>query len=232
MKFAAWQKVSLIDFPGRIAALLFTQGCDLHCPYCHNPDLVPAAGAAPQLDAEGEVIPFLKKRVGKLDGVVISGGEPTLHAGLPGFCAELHDLGYAVKLDTNGTSPAVLSRLLGEGLVDYVAMDIKTAPDLYGGFTAIADAAERVAGCVRMLEESGVPHEFRIPCASPFINEDTFPAVCRLVPRGSLMYLQAIRLGRVLMPEFFEERGRPLDTAEIETLCRFAKEHGIDCRVR
>ena len=74
MKFAAWQKVSLIDFPGRIAAMLFTQGCDLHCPYCHNPDLVLAAGAAPQLDAEGEVVPFLKKRVGKLDGVVISGG--------------------------------------------------------------------------------------------------------------------------------------------------------------
>ena len=141
-------------------------------------------------------------------------------------------MGYAVKLDTNGTSPAVLSRLLGEGLVDYVAMDIKTAPDRYGDFTAIVDAAERVTGCVRMLEESGVPHEYRIPCASPFISEDTFAAICRLVPRGSLMYLQAIRLGRVLMPEFFEERGRPLDTAEIETLCRFAKERGIDCRVR
>ncbi len=232
MKFAAWQKVSLIDFPGRIAALLFTQGCNLRCPYCHNPDLVAAGGAA-QIDAEEEVVPFLKRRAGKLNGVVISGGEPTLHAGLPEFCAELHGLGYAVKLDTNGTSPSVLAGLLSGGLADYVAMDVKTAPEGYGGLTSVPDAAERVAESIRLLEESGVPHEFRIPCAFPFIREDTFAGICGLVPSGSVMYLQAIRLGRVLAPGFFEERkGRPLDRAEIEALCLYAAERGIDCRIR
>ncbi len=127
MKLGGLIPFTLVDFPGRPAAVIFTAGCNLRCPFCHNPDLVTGRG---DLSPE-EALAFLQSRVGKLQGVCISGGEPTLHSGLEEFLSRIKDLGFAVKLDTNGTAPRLLARLVAKGLVDYVALDVKSAPEKY-----------------------------------------------------------------------------------------------------
>ena len=127
MVIAGFQKVSLSDFPGKISAIVFTQGCNFRCRYCHNPELVdPARYAAPL--AVDAVLDFLAGRVGRIQGVVVTGGEPTLHADLPGLLARIKSLGLAVKLDTNGSRPDVLEEVFRQGIVDYIAMDIKAPP--------------------------------------------------------------------------------------------------------
>lgn len=125
-----FQKMTLLDFPGKVAATIFTAGCNLRCPFCHNAGLVTRMSEDDRID-ESEIFAYLEKRRGILDGVCITGGEPTLQADLADFIRRVRSLGYAVKLDTNGTRPDVLAALLGEGLLDYVAMDVKNCPDRY-----------------------------------------------------------------------------------------------------
>ena len=125
-----FQKMTLLDFPGRVACTIFTASCNLRCPFCHNAGLVTRLDASEKID-ENEIFAYLEKRRGILDGVCITGGEPTLQADLADFIRRVRSLGYAVKLDTNGTRPDVLAALLDEGLLDYVAMDVKNCPDRY-----------------------------------------------------------------------------------------------------
>jgi pyruvate formate lyase activating enzyme len=131
MNIGGYIKSSLIDFPGTISCVVFTQGCNFHCPYCHNPDLVPMNRGKNELISSDSVFSFLERRKGLLDGVVVSGGEPTLQKGLVDFLRRVKAMGFRVKLDTNGSRPQVLRVLFAENLVDYVAMDIKTSPDRY-----------------------------------------------------------------------------------------------------
>ena len=129
VRIAGLQKMTLLDFPGKVACTVFTQGCNFRCPFCHNSDLI--GGDGPELLPEEDLLAFLKKRVGLLDGVCFTGGEPTLQRELPRLLKQIKALGYPVKLDTNGSRPEVLKALVAEGLVDYVAMDIKNSPDRY-----------------------------------------------------------------------------------------------------
>lgn len=191
------EKLTLIDYPGKLAAIIFTQGCNFRCHFCYNPMLVwphashlkyasvpvVATGAEAQdLDHEiklSDLFSFLKKRQGILEGVVISGGEPTLHPDLPEFIKDIRALGYAVKLDSNGTNPEMLEKVIKEGLVDYIAMDIKSSPEKYEKTVGVAvhhvksseaGAAkpqfhgvniENIKKSIKILKESGLPHEFR-----------------------------------------------------------------------
>ena len=127
MNIQGFQKTTLLDYPGHVAATVFFGGCNFRCPFCHNGDLVLNPGTAPALTSQ-EILTFLQKRQGILEGVCVTGGEPTLQPGLPGFLREIKNLGLKVKLDTNGYRPEVLEALLEQGLLDYVAMDIKGAP--------------------------------------------------------------------------------------------------------
>ena len=131
MRIAGLQKLTLLDFPGHVSCTIFTGGCNMRCPFCHNAALVLPEQLADEPDREEEVLALLKKRRGILEGVVVSGGEPLLQADVRSFMEQAKDLGYLVKLDTNGTFPKKLKELVGAGLVDYVAMDIKNAPALY-----------------------------------------------------------------------------------------------------
>ena len=130
MKILGLQKLTLLDFPGRVAAIVFTGGCNFRCPFCQNSSLVLAPQSVPEISEE-EFRQFLRKRQGLLDGICVTGGEPTLHADLPDFLASIRDAGYLVKLDTNGTNPDMLESLLADGLLDYVAMDVKAGPENY-----------------------------------------------------------------------------------------------------
>ena len=129
MKIHGFQKMTLLDYPGRVACTVFLGGCDMRCPFCHNAELLD--GTAPPVMGEEELIGFLEKRRGLLDGVAITGGEPLLQKDLPGLAARIRELGYPVKLDTNGTHPDRLQRMIREDLVQYVAMDIKNSPERY-----------------------------------------------------------------------------------------------------
>lgn len=160
MKIGGLIKFTLIDFPGRPAAVVFTQGCNFRCRYCHNPELVyPHLFAEPV--AMEEIYSFLKRRQGTLEGVVVSGGEPTLHEDLPAFMADLKAMGYATKLDTNGTRPDMLRELLDKKLLDYIAMDIKAPLEKYSLITGVDFNPEVLKQSMDLIRQSGLEYKFR-----------------------------------------------------------------------
>lgn len=161
MRICGLQKLSMVDFPDRLAATVFTGGCELRCPFCHNAPLVTRVAGSPVL-SRAEVLSFLKSRRGLLDGVVLSGGEPLLHPDAADFLREVRDLGFQVKLDTNGCHPGALADILERRLADYVAMDIKNDPAHYPETVGVPDFdIGPVEESVRLLRGSGVDFEFR-----------------------------------------------------------------------
>ena len=155
MKIGGFQKVSLIDYPGRISAVVFTQGCNFRCPFCHNPELVEPERFE-GLSPEAEILTFLEKRKGRLDAVVITGGEPTLQTELIPFIIHLKAMGYRIKLDTNGALPDVLEEMLGRGLLDYVAMDIKAPLERYSEVTKTKTDGQRILKSISLIMGSSV----------------------------------------------------------------------------
>lgn len=174
MRIAGMQKLTLLDYPGLTAATVFTPGCNLRCPFCHNGELIDAADATrafPESSAD-EVLAFLRTRHRLLDGVCISGGEPLLQPGLDDFCRALHELGFSVKLDTNGTLPDRLHALLDAGLVDHIAMDVKNVPERYAETTGLIDIdMDPMLESMRLLlaqdpAAGGASYEFRTTVTS------------------------------------------------------------------
>ena len=161
MKIAGLQKMTLLDYPGKVAATVFLGGCNFRCPYCHNASLIDPGAQTTEI-AEEAFFSFLRKRKGWIDGVCVSGGEPLLQAGLPAFLKKIRDLGFLVKLDTNGSYPQKLKRLVNDGLLDYVAMDIKHSPAKYAAAAGITgDILPQVRESVAFLLQSPVECEFR-----------------------------------------------------------------------
>lgn len=160
MKICGLQKTTLLDFPGHVAATVFTGGCNFRCPFCHNSDLL--ENGAPAAFSEDEVLSFLSKRTGVLEGVAITGGEPTLQPDLEAFIRKIKSMGYLVKLDTNGYRPKVLKHLVSEGLIDYAAMDIKSSKERYGTVSGISGLILKpVEESVEFLKSGAVEYEFR-----------------------------------------------------------------------
>lgn len=188
-------RLTTLDFPGVVSAIIFTQGCNLHCPYCHNPQLIARDSRTPLLETEA-VLTFLRKRAGILDGLVISGGEPTLQPDLAGFCRQVKSLGYKIKLDSNGGSPDVLRTLLEQELLDYLALDLKTAPDRYYPLlSADAAMAEALRRSIALAQETAVPHELRVTCVSPVVRPQDAPFLAAIAGRLSPLILQRAVLG-------------------------------------
>ncbi|MBR3604165.1 MAG: anaerobic ribonucleoside-triphosphate reductase activating protein [Elusimicrobiaceae bacterium] len=160
MKIGGLIKFTLIDYPGHVAAVVFTQGCNFRCRYCHNPELVYPHLLQSSVPKE-DILSFLRKRKGTLEGLVITGGEPVLQAGLIDFMAEVKALGYKIKLDTNGTRPEVLQEALDRQLVDFVAMDLKAPLEKYSLITAVEFDPKIIRKSMDMIMASGVPYEFR-----------------------------------------------------------------------
>jgi len=200
MVIGGLQKVSLIDFPGKVAAVIFTRGCNFRCPYCHNPELVDPDRYVSPLDEES-VLLFLQSRVDRIQGVVISGGEPTIHEDLADFARRVRSLGYAVKLDTNGSSPRVLEELLADHLVDYIALDVKAPPDRYAEIARAQVDAESIRRSIRLLIRSRVPHEIRTTYAEPLLCPADLSEIAKEVHGCNLLVLQAFRSGTILDPD-------------------------------
>lgn len=189
MKIHGLQKMTLLDFPGRVACTVFLGRCDFRCPYCHNYELV--TGEAPAVMSEEELLAFLRKRSGLLDGVAITGGEPCLHPGLYDLLGRIREMGYATKLDTNGNHPELLGKILGAGLVDYVAMDIKNSPEKYA-MTIGRDAIDLsgVYESIHLLKEADCEYEFRTTVVREFHEEADFEGIGKMIEGAPKYFLQ------------------------------------------
>ena len=190
MNICGLQKLSMVDYPGKLAATVFTGGCNLRCPFCHNALLVTRLSESPRLDSD-EVLRFLRSRRSLLDAVVLSGGEPLLQPGAGDFLAAVKDMGYLVKLDTNGCYPDALSEILSKKLADYVAMDIKNSRDKYGLTVGIPnfDLAP-IDESIRLIRESGTDYEFRTTAVRQFHTAADFAAIGRWLHGSKNYYIQ------------------------------------------
>ena len=187
------QKLTLLDYPGHTACTVFTGGCNYRCPFCHNASLVLRPTEQPLIAAE-EVLSFLRKRQGLLDGVCITGGEPTLEKGLEGFCAAVKELGFALKLDSNGSRPEVLRELIEKHLVDYVAMDIKSSRENYGRLIGLPgyDTAA-VEESAALLMEGRVDFEFRTTAVKEFHCAEDFERIGQWLQGEEKYFLQCFK---------------------------------------
>lgn len=184
------QKLSMVDYPGKIAATVFTGGCNLRCPFCHNALLVTRLAESPQIE-EAEVLKFLRSRRGLLDGVVLTGGEPLLQKGAADFLAQVRAMGFAVKLDFNGCYPDALAEILDRGLVDYVAMDIKNSPEKYAATVGVPGFdLVPVEESIRLLQEGPVDFEFRTTVVKELHNADDMEAIGRWIQGAPRYFLQ------------------------------------------
>jgi len=216
-----WIRTSLIDFPDHIATVLFTAGCNFRCPMCHNADLVLRPEELPDVP-EGEVWAFLDRRAGLVDGVAITGGEPTLQSDLVPFLRRLRKRGLAVKLDTNGYRPEVLEALLAEGVVDYVAMDIKGPPGKYA-LLAGRDGLDlgRLERSVDLLRGGTVLYEFRTTVVPGLLDEEDVEEIARWITGASRYVLQQFRPVGTLDPAL--ERVAPYPVERLRGMARRAE---------
>ncbi len=198
MNIGGLQKMTLLDFPGKVACTVFLQGCNFRCPFCHNSSLV--YGQEEGLDRQ-ELLAFLQKRKGLLDGVAITGGEPLLHKDLAPLLADIRGLGFAVKVDTNGSFPEHLARLIDEGLVDYVAMDIKNRRSKYAETAGVAGFLPQVEESAALLRQNRVPYEFRTTVVDELHQVEDFAAIGRWLAGAERYFLQQFTdSGSILSP--------------------------------
>lgn len=189
MRIGGLQRFSLIDYPGRIGAVVFTQGCNFRCPYCHNPELVDPDRYGPIFPAE-EILSFLDKRKGKLEAVTVTGGEPTLQPDLVDFLKACKKRGYLLKLDTNGSVPDVLQKVIAEGLVDYLAMDVKGPLERYRQIAAVAVDTSEIKRSIELIMASGIAYEFRTTVVRSQLDLADLLSVAKLVGRAHRYILQ------------------------------------------
>lgn len=229
MLLSGLQKLTLLDYPGLVACTVFTGGCNLRCPFCHNSSLVLPERLSQDTD-EAEVLAFLKKRAGTLDGVAITGGEPLLHRDIDSFLCKVRELGYKIKLDTNGTFPDRLADIVERGLVDRVAMDIKNSPTLYGATVGISglDLAP-IEKSIRYLMENHVEYEFRTTVVKGLHTKESIVEAAQWIAGANEYYLQQYKdSGDILAPGGL----CACDEAEMRTFAAAAVEYVPNVQLR
>jgi pyruvate formate lyase activating enzyme len=207
MEIGGLQKLTLIDFPGRLAATVFLTGCNFRCPFCYSSELVlPEKIKAQPKILQKEFFDFLKDRKGLLEGVVICGGEPTISKGLLLFVKKIRKLGYLVKLDTNGSNPVVLKDLIDKKLIDYVAMDIKAPKEKYAKTVGMNEGrnkiiVKRINESINILKDSGVGFEFRTTVVPSFHKKEDILKIAHWIKPAPRYFLQNFRSEKTIKPE-------------------------------
>jgi pyruvate formate lyase activating enzyme len=236
MQISGLQKLTLIDYPNKIACIIFLFGCNFKCGFCHNPNLIlPEKESKPIL--KEEVLDFLKKRKPYIDGVCITGGEPTINSSLPRFIEQIKELGYAVKIDTNGTNPDMISELIERRLVDYIAMDIKNYKEGYYPLINSEADMENIEKSIKIIINSGVEYEFRTTCIKGYHSEETVKKIGQWIFRvsgkkpGKYFLQRFIRRDSGLVDDkFLSVEEMPMD--EMKNLKRAAEEFFEEVEVR
>lgn len=199
MTIAGFQKLTLLDFPGKTACTVFTPGCNLRCPFCHNADLVLSPSSIEKF-SEDEILSYLHTRKGLIDGICITGGEPMLMKDLPSFCEKIKSIGIEVKIDTNGSFPSLLKYIVRNELCDYVAMDVKNTLSKYPETVGISDLdVTPFAESIEFLKSSDIPHEFRTTVCKPFHTETDIIEIGRTLGKNERYFLQSfVDSGRLI----------------------------------
>jgi len=208
MKIGGLQKVSLIDYPGLICAIIFSQGCNFRCSYCHNPELVEPRLFQPCIK-ENEVLEFLETRKGKLDAVTITGGEPTLQDDLAPFIKKIKKMKFAVKVDTNGSQPQVIKDLLDNKLLDFIAMDIKAPLEKYESVVKVPVNSDSIQESIKLILEAKIPHEFRTTIVESQLEEKDIQQIALLISGADRYVLQKFVPAKVLEKKFLREKSYP-----------------------
>ena len=227
MKICGLNKTTLLDYPGCVSATIFVGGCNFRCPFCHNGDLVLCSNELPKYSEE-EVFSFLEKRKNVLEGVCVTGGEPTHYHDLPEFIKKIKDLGYKVKLDTNGSNPAMLKELVKEKLVDYVAMDIKAPVYNYDKVCGALVDIEKIKESVEFLKEKSVPYEFRTTVVKELHSKEDIIEIGKWLVGAENYYLQNYQETDKNLSHGF----LPMDEAEIMALKEVLKNYVENVKVR
>ncbi len=212
------QKTTLLDYPSKVAATIFTGGCNFRCPFCHNASLVTRIEPQSEIPEE-EVLAFLKKRKGILDGICITGGEPLLQKDIADFCRSVRELGLLIKLDTNGSRPKELEALLSEGLVDYIAMDIKNSRTMYAETCGISVFPDGVDKSISLIMSAGIPYEFRTTVVRELHTRESITELCQWISGAEHYYLQGFKDSGDLIGDGFSAFG----AEEMEALLTIAK---------
>jgi len=228
MTFGGFIPSTLIDYPGHVAAMVFTIGCNFRCPYCHNPELVDET-VTETYSAE-EILAFLKKRVGMLDGIVITGGEPTMHEELLSFLEKVKRLDFKVKLDTNGTNPDFLERAYDRKLLDYVAMDVKAPRSRYHEIVGRPVDTEAIQRSMQLLRESTVPYEFRTTLIKALLSPEDVQSIAQELDETDTYYLQKFIPTKILNPQF--KRKVSYSEEEYEALLDKVRPYVKTCALR
>ncbi len=238
MIIGGFEKLSLIDYPDHLAAIIFINGCNFRCHYCYNPMLVlPQKGKDLKnkedlsLINSKDLLLFLKDRFGKLEGVVITGGEPTLNDDLPIFIKKIKDLGYVVKLDTNGTNPEMLKKLIEEKLVDYIAMDLKADEDNYIKVVGTKIDFKKVKKSVSIILDSNLPYEFRTTMVPGLVDDAILSKMGEIIKGADKWYLQNFKSDTGLLnPDYDNKPG--FSTKEMESFVKLASGYVKKCEKR
>ncbi len=232
MNLSGIKKSTLLDYPGKIATLIFTPGCNFRCGFCHNPEFVlPDRVEKLRKDFISEEIffRFLKTRIGFLDGVVICGGEPTIHSDLMGFCKKIKDLGFLVKLDTNGSRPEVIRDLLDANLIDYIAMDVKHTWEQYADLVWKDIKTELYQESIKLIMDHCPDYEFRTTVIKWVHTSDDIEKIAQNISWARKYFLQNYRSGHTLDPDF---QGDSFSLLELESLQQIAMKHVQKCQIR
>lgn len=243
------QKFSLLDYPGNISAIIFTQGCNFRCQYCYNPmlvwpdfsrvgglkdnssDLNEEEKKGHSLIKENDLFVFLKKRFGKLDAVVITGGEPTIHSDLPEFIRKIKKMGYKIKLDTNGTNPEMIDKLIKGKLVDYLAMDVKAPEEKYNKIVGVKPDLNKIKKSIKIIMESKLPYEFRTTVVPGLISKSDIRKTGEMLKGASKWYLQNLKSESELVND--KLRGlKPCSQKEIKDFKKIGEKYVVECGIR
>ena len=226
--FRGLQKTTLIDYPGKIACTLFVGGCNFRCGYCYNSDLVFKHLSMPQI-SDKEIFSFLESRTRYLQGVCITGGEPTLYPDLIEFCSKVKKLGYLVKLDTNGTNPELLEKLLK--IVDYVAMDIKSSLDKYPDVVGVKVNIDNIKKSISLIKESGIDYEFRSTMVPDMIDKETIIKMGELLKGAKRFFIQQFKTNPKTIDKKYNSI-KPLSMEKLEEFGEILKEYIDEVKIR
>jgi pyruvate formate lyase activating enzyme len=243
MKIGGLQKLSLLDYPDYPSAIVFTQGCNFRCQFCYNPMLVwPYGGGKFKKDhcllEENDLFDFLKSRVGKLEGVVITGGEPTIHKDLPELIKKIKALGFKIKLDTNGTNPKMLAKFLtaplirkGGRAIDYIAMDLKAPLEKYEEIAGAPADLKKIKESIKIILASDLPHEFRTTVIPDFITKNDILKMGELIMGADKWFLQFFKSDLDLVNEKLRGK-KPYAEKKMEEMARIGKKFAKKCQIR
>ncbi len=229
MIIGGFQKFSLIDYPGKICAIVFTQGCNFRCPFCHNPELVDCRLFLSPIPEE-EIFSFLEKRKGKIDAVEITGGEPTLQKDLADFAGKIKNMGYLVKLDTNGSNPGVIENMISEKLVDYIAMDIKAPLQKYGEIVRADIDIRKIERSINLIMQSGLDYEFRTTLVKSLLSKEDIIDIGKTIQGAKHYILQKFVPSKTLDDKFLNEN--TFSTSELKFLCKKLRSYVAECIIR